>query len=285
MTTRWRRAERRRLWHNQQNCIKGDRHKKRTALLVYPFKSRSAASVSASAAPDALRPLFCWNLAERLLGFCRNRRPRHGNPAAISALCSPFTASPESPICISPIRPANIVSIPWNCQRVALVSAFAAGAVQNPKRVRLHDNADMVVVAAVGGGGVSARQGVSLCARFMRAENEFAAPELPRAAQGIQIVVGVARRPFCAGAAAPLSTAAANRADDQPDAVAVAVRAVAPQSVARISRLNRGNSSEIRRWSCFHLCEKATWGAKKTEQPQKPLRHQFTLDYASTRKA
>ena len=39
--------------------IQGGRHKKRTALLAYPFKSRSAASVSASAAPDASSPLFC----------------------------------------------------------------------------------------------------------------------------------------------------------------------------------------------------------------------------------
>ena len=112
-------AERRRTsWHNQQNCIKtqGGRHKKRTALLVYPFKSRSAASVSASAAPDASSPLFCWNWRSACSvsapkspsAPCRGR----GKPAAISALCSPFTASPESPICISPIRPANIVSIP-----------------------------------------------------------------------------------------------------------------------------------------------------------------------------
>ena len=67
-------------------------------------------------APDAVIPLFCWNWrsacsvsAPKLPSApCRGR----GNPAAISALCKPFTASPESPICISPIRPANIVSIP-----------------------------------------------------------------------------------------------------------------------------------------------------------------------------
>lgn len=245
MTTRWRRAVRRRTsWHNQQNCIKtqGGRHKKRTALLVYPFKSRSAASVSASAAPDAVSPLFCWNWrsacsvsAPKLPSApCRGR----GNPAAISALCKPFTASPESPICISPIREHRQHPVELPAARACVRFHAAAGAVQNPQRVRLHDDADVVVVAAVGGGGVSARQGVSLCARFMRAENEFAALELPRTAQGIQVVHGVARRPVCAVDAAPLSAAAANRADDQPDAVAVAVRAVAPQSVARISRLN-----------------------------------------------
>ena len=166
----------------------------------------------------------------------------------------------------------------------------AAGAVQNPQRVRLHDNADVVVVAAVSGGGVSARQGVSLCARFMRAENEFAAPELPRAAQGIQVVHGVARRPVCAVDAAPLPAAAANRADDQPDAVAVAVRAVAPQSVARISRLNppyiRQKFVDGHVFTPIQPMRKGGLGCKKkTEQPQKPLRHQFTLDYASTRKA
>ena len=165
----------------------------------------------------------------------------------------------------------------------------AAGAVQNPQRVRLHDDADVVVVAAVGGGGVSARQGVPLRARFMRAKDEFAALELPRAAQGIQVVHGVARRPVCAVDAAPLSAAAANRADDQPDAVAVAVRAVAPQSVARISRLNppyiRQKFVDGHVFTPIQPMRKGGLGCKKTEQPQKPLRNQFTLDYASTRKA
>lgn len=237
MTTRWRRAGRRRTsWHNQQNCIKtqGGRHKKRTALLVYPFKSRSAASVSASAAPDASSPLFCWNWRSACSvsapkspsAPCRGR----GKPAAISALCKPFHRVAGIADLHQPYSPRehrqHPVELPAGRARVRLHAA--AGAVQNPQRVRLHDDADVVVVAAVGGGGVSARQGVPLRARFMRAENEFAAPELPRAAQGIQVVHGVARRPVCAVDAAPLSAAAANRADDQPDAVAVAVRAVAP---------------------------------------------------------
>lgn len=172
MTTRWRRAGRRRTsWHNQQNCIKtqGGRHKKRTALLVYPFKSRSAASVSASAAPDASSPLFCWN---------------------------------------------------WR----------SACSVSAPK-----------------------------------------SPSAP-----------------CRGRGKP--AAAANRADDQPDAVAVAVRAVAPQSVARISRLNppyiRQKFVDGHVFTPIQPMRKDGLGCKKkTEQPQKPLRHQFTLNYASTRKA
>lgn len=247
MTTRWRRAVRRRTsWHNQQNCIKtqGGRHKKRTALLVYPFKSRSAASVSASAAPRCAQTAFLLELAERLFGFRAEiavlRRAGAGGSRRHQRALQPFHRVAGIADLHQPYSPREHRQHPVKLPAARACVRFhaAAGAVQNPQRVRLHDNADMVVVAAVGGGGVSARQGVSLCARFMRAENEFAAPELPRAAQGIQVVHGVARRPVCAVDAAPLPAAAANRADDQPDAVAVAVRAVAPQSVARISRLN-----------------------------------------------
>lgn len=298
MTTRWRRAGRRRKsWHNQQNCIKtqGGRHKKRTALLAYPFKSRSAASVSASAAPDALRPLFCWNWRSACSvsapkspsAPCRGRGESRRHQCALQALHRVAGIAdlhqPYSP------REHRQHPVKLPAARACVCFHAAAGAVQNPQWVRLHDDADVVVVAAVSGGGVSARQGVPLCARFMRAENEFAAPELPRAAQGIQVVHGVACRPVCAVDAAPLPAAAANRADDQPDAVAVAVRAVAPQSVARISSLNppyiRQKFVDGHVFTPIQPMRKGGLGCKKTEQPKKPLRHQFTLDYASTRKA
>ena len=195
MTTRWRRAVRRRTsWHNQQNCIKtqGGRHKKRTALLVYPFKSRSAASVSASAAPDALRPLFCWNWRSACSvsapkspsAPCRGRGEARRHQRALQAFHRVAGIAdlhqPDSP------REHRQHPVELPAARACVRLHAAAGAVQNPQRVRLHDNADVVVVAAVSGGGVSARQGVSLCARFMRAENEFAAPERPAPRRGFK---------------------------------------------------------------------------------------------------